>query len=80
MIMGHRVFNKKEFLKAVKKANPHDVIFWDDTGYYYNGSNNYKVGVCKCGHSMYYHDTLNNQACHLLDCDCKRFKGVDKIG
>ena len=30
--------------------------------------------ICKCGHSFHYHDTLDNHACHLMDCKCKGFE------
>ena len=31
--------------------------------------------ICKnCGHEYQFHDVLDNEACHLMDCNCKGFK------
>ena len=27
-----------------------------------------------CGHEYTFHDVLDNEACHLMDCPCKKFK------
>ena len=33
-----------------------------------------KSEICECGHEYTFHDVLDNEACHLMDCPCKKFK------
>ena len=30
--------------------------------------------LCECGHEYTFHDVLDNEACHLTYCPCKKFK------
>ena len=30
--------------------------------------------LCKCGHSIKYHNNLDNNACRLITCKCKGFE------
>ena len=31
-----------------------------------------------CGHDWNFHDVLSNEACHEMDCPCKKFKKENK--
>lgn len=39
-------------------------------------NNDVPAGWCVCGHSPMIHGTDETGACHLKDCNCKRFQRV----
>ena len=34
--------------------------------------------LCECGHEYTFHDVLDNEACHLMECKCKKFVKQNK--
>ncbi len=34
--------------------------------------------LCECGHEYTFHDVLDNEACHLMECKCKKFAKQNK--